>query len=98
MAGRSGPLVVARSLANGFVRQKGGAGITMFLRVDFVFLIYQREEVSGSANGLGISKHQEPILAQSVMEDRHDFALQRGVEVNEHIAAGDHVEIRKRWI
>ncbi len=67
------------------------ADVDRRLPVDAPFLVDDREERL-LARGFGRPQHQVARGLQRVMEDRHQPLLLRGIEIDQHVAAGDEIE------
>ena len=69
-----------------------------FPPVDLVLLVNGREEIREPADALRGAEFQEAGGLERVMEDRDDALLQRGAEIDQHVAAADQVELRERRV
>src|SRR5262249_54004253 len=63
------------------------------LGIDFVFLVEEREMLGTGPDGFGVSEEQKAAVAQGIVVQGHDAALECWSEVNEHVSAADQVEI-----
>ena len=70
-------------------------GVRGFFDIKLRLLVEQRKQVGEPADGLRSAQEQIPMGFKRVMEQGHDFSLQRGAEIDQHIAATDQVQIRK---
>ena len=62
------------------------------------FLVERKEQVVVSRDVLRKAEKEIAARPQSIMEQRDDLALQRGLQVDQQIAAGDQVEARERRV
>src|SRR4029434_5337777 len=62
----------------------------------FVLLVEGSKILRESRNTFGISEEKEARRLESIVQDRHDFSLQLGPQIDQKVAAGDHVHPRKR--
>ena len=67
-------------------------------RVDLVCPVDDREEVGEPPDALGNAELEKAGGLQGVVEDREDALLQRGAEVDQHVAATDEVELGERRV
>ena len=70
----------------------------LFPREDLVLLVDDREEVREPTDAFRRAELQEAAGLQRVVEDRDDTLLQRGAEIDQHVAAAHEVEPRERWV
>ena len=68
------------------------------LDVKLELLDGEREEIRTRAYGLGAAQHQHPLGLERVVEDTQNLSLHRLVQVDEHIAADDEIELGERGI
>jgi hypothetical protein len=93
-----------RRLQRGALRQsvlqdlRGHAGGGDLLLVDLVLLVDEREQIALSAHRLRGREHEVAARPERVMEDRHQPALERLIEIDEHVPAHDEIELRERRI
>ena len=60
---------------------------------DAVLLVQRREQIAKAADRLALPEKEVPRLAETVMQHRDDPPLQIDIEVDEHVAAADQIEL-----
>ena len=70
----------------------------LLLCIDPVTAIHRFEQIRVLTNGLGSSEDEKAGCVERVMERSQDALLQRGCEIDQHVAAADDVEVGKRRI
>ena len=60
--------------------------------------IHDVEEIAMGARGLRAAEPQEACRLERVVQDRQEALLQRRLEVDEQVAAGDEIDARKRRV
>lgn len=68
------------------------------LQVDLVRAVHEVEEIAVLSHGFRRAEHEEPRRLERVMEDREDALLERRRQVDQHVPAGDQVEVRERRV
>ena len=59
---------------------------------DACLVVEWREQIAEIANGFGAAEHEQPTLAQGVIEQRQQLFLQLGTEIDQQVAAGEDIE------
>src|SRR4029450_310518 len=65
------------------------------LCVDFMLFLPQGEKLERGPTRLGLAEPKEAAWFEGIVENRNDSLLQSRTEINEDIATGDDVELRK---
>ena len=63
-----------------------------------MFLVDRDEELAISSDGFALAEEEVSWLVQAVVQHRHDPPLQVGVEVDEHVATADEIQLGERRI
>src|SRR5688572_31886371 len=61
-------------------------------------LIYEFEEIRGSADAFGGTQHQTPLRPQGIVKHLHHATLYGRLEIDEQIAAAHEIKPRERRI
>ena len=71
-------------------------GGRVFPLVQLPALVHHGEEIVATADRLGGPKEQESVRSQRVMQHGQEPLLQRSIQVDQEIAAGEEVQFRER--